>query len=300
MEKKLLLCVGEGLGNVIQTLPLAKILKENNIPFDVLNLSNCPTHHIGFLFKEYAEVLQHVYVTTRDNYSGRIELATTKGSLRIEERLKLPCINDIQKQNIYTNERNEIDVYLDVARELGLEINDNCYNVKIKAEKAERFNFIIHNGSSLVNPEEWKRKKYPKMPDVAERLLDRGFSVGCIGHPKEYVFFGENRTRTTLEEAINLINSCDVFISNDTGTYHLAAALKKRGIVIFTATSITKNYCPNFHRSIKIIKTDLQCQPCQFTDRWTKCNEHVFNKWACRDVSVDFVVEKALEVLHYE
>ena len=62
--------------------------------------------------------------------------------------------------------------------------------------------------------------------------------------------------KLTLKESVGVLNSCDCFISNDTGLYHVAGALKKKGLVLWKKTSFHKNksffsdieYCLNPER----------------------------------------------------
>lgn len=284
---KLLLCVGEGLGNIIQVLPLAKALKLNDINFDILNLSNCPTGTVSWLFKEYAEVVKEL--DTKE-YAGRIELGTTRGSLFFANRMEIPCANDPAKQFFYKANTNEIETYLLVLEDLGLPIPKGVFDVDLPTiEKNEKhtFDFVVHNGCTLHNKDFWARKKYKNMEELVERLLKGGFTVACIGAPTEYIGIGTNMTGLPIEESASIIANSKLFISNDTGTYHLAAALKKQGIVLFTATSVINDNHPTFHRTIKVVKTKLDCQPCRHKPSWDTCTNY-----KCRDIPVDLIIKE--------
>jgi ADP-heptose:LPS heptosyltransferase len=49
--------------------------------------------------------------------------------------------------------------------------------------------------------------------------------------------------RLSLKDSVSMLNQCDYFLSNDTGLYHVAGALKKRGLVMWYKTDFTKNKC---------------------------------------------------------
>ena len=285
---RILLCVGEGLGNIIETLPLAKTLHYNEIPFDVLNLGNIPTDTAKWLFEAYAPVTTDL----SKGYTGRIELATSKGNLKNSERIDIPLINDADKQDIYKPNVNEIEVYLSVAEDLGLKLPEDVYDVDLSCYDMDKgYDVVVHNGCSLQNPSEWQRKKYPGMEELVAYLEGHGLRVASIGASAEYSG-GVKETGLDLRSSASIIKNSKLFISNDTGTYHLAAAMKKQGIVLFTATSTIKNYHPTFHRTIKVVTAGVECQPCQFHDTWNKCSASTYNNWKCRDIPVSTVVKE--------
>lgn len=48
----------------------------------------------------------------------------------------------------------------------------------------------------------------------------------------------------SLRKSVGILNSCDCFISNDTGLYHVAGALRKKGLVCWKKTNHIKNMSP--------------------------------------------------------
>jgi hypothetical protein len=288
---KTLLCIGEGLGNVVQVLPLVRALDYNGIEVSILNLSSIPDKDAEWLFSKYATL------HTGDNFSKyiyRIELATTKDNRNRGERFQIPRVNSSRYQFIYSPTINEVDVYLGIIPELSLGLpEDNPYDVEVGdlLDLDEYYDYCIHNGCSLVNPKQWERKKYPHMEQLAQYLHASGKSVACIGAPHEYVA-GENRTGLSLQETASIIKSSKHYIANDTGTYHLASAMKTSGVVIFTATSVYKNWHPEFHRTVDVVTSEIDCQPCQYTTNWGLCTEDSHHKWKCRDVDFYKVLGK--------
>jgi heptosyltransferase-2 len=66
--------------------------------------------------------------------------------------------------------------------------------------------------------------------------------------------------RTELAEAMALIGSLDLFITNDSGLMHVAAALDVPLIAIFGSTNpVTTG--PWGSRS-RVVRTDVPCSPC--------------------------------------
>lgn len=289
---RLVLCVGEGLGNIVQVLPLANILKYNKIDFEILNLSQQSNETVSWLFSIYAPVISK-FDADNPEYIGRIELATTKFNPKYSDRIKIPVVNDLSKQNIYRPDINEIEVYLQAAKDLGLLFPKDPYDVSLPGilKTTTNYDVVIHNGSSLQNTTEWQRKKYPYMKELAAVLHNLGLKVASIGHQSEYSG-GEELCGKSIEGSATLINNCGMFISNDTGTYHLAAALKKQSIAIFTATSTIKNYHPAFHRNTRIVTNKVECQPCQYMESWEKCSQTSYNMFKCREIPIAIILKE--------
>ncbi len=66
--------------------------------------------------------------------------------------------------------------------------------------------------------------------------------------------------KTSLSEAMALIEKCDLFITNDSGLMHVAAALDVPLVAVFGSTnSITTGPC---NQNSRIVQVPLECSPC--------------------------------------
>lgn len=66
--------------------------------------------------------------------------------------------------------------------------------------------------------------------------------------------------RTTLAQAMGLISLCSVFVTNDSGLMHVAAALHTPTVAIFGSTNpITTG---PFSSRASIVRSELECSPC--------------------------------------
>jgi len=66
--------------------------------------------------------------------------------------------------------------------------------------------------------------------------------------------------RTTLAQAMGLIGLCSVFVTNDSGLMHIAAALNTPTVAVFGSTNpVTTG--PYASRA-SIVRTELECSPC--------------------------------------
>ena len=77
--------------------------------------------------------------------------------------------------------------------------------------------------------------------------------------------------KTTLRQAAAIIEKCDLFVSNDTGLMHIAAALNVPTIGIFGPTDPRKN-SPRGKNTTFIWK-NFPCSPCYNTEKAIKCKE---------------------------
>ena len=66
--------------------------------------------------------------------------------------------------------------------------------------------------------------------------------------------------RTTLAELIALLRSCDVLVTNDTGTMHLAALLGTRAVAIFGSTE--PQLTGPLGSGHIILRKRVECSPC--------------------------------------
>jgi heptosyltransferase-2 len=94
--------------------------------------------------------------------------------------------------------------------------------------------------------------------------------------------------KTSLREAVSLIDQCRLFITNDSGLMHVAAALHIPQIAIFGSTDHTTT-SPRSHLS-HIIRMPVACSPCMKPDCPT--DHRCMNA-----VTVDHVLDLALELL---
>nr|WP_321399772.1 lipopolysaccharide heptosyltransferase II [uncultured Desulfobacter sp.] len=95
--------------------------------------------------------------------------------------------------------------------------------------------------------------------------------------------------KTSLGQAFALIETCRLFITNDSGLMHAAAALNINQVAVIGSTNF-KATCPANENSV-VIRVPVPCSPCM------KPECPIDHK--CMDlISVDMVYEKAIEILN--
>jgi len=145
---------------------------------------------------------------------------------------------------------------------------------------------IVSPGTSWVKVYRcWGRDKFAQL---SKRLIERyNAKVIIIGsHLEEelgqWIFtYVQNKNlinavgETTLTQLAALIRECHLFIGNDSGTLHLAGAVKTKSIGIFGPTDPNQVYAAT---SIHFpVRKELKCSPCYW-------HQPMFFNFKCKDI----------------
>jgi heptosyltransferase-2 len=116
-------------------------------------------------------------------------------------------------------------------------------------------------------------KRWPPrhFAELAQGLAAHGCQVWLIGSRKDREIAAEIERAaggicrnlcgdTTLAEAIDLMASAALVVSNDSGLMHVAAAVGKPLIALYGSTS--PDFTPPLSSNATILKLDLPCSPC--------------------------------------
>lgn len=287
MDKKILFCTGEGIGNTIQTIPVIRTIKENFAAIDLWHaFGNYSIHNDLIPYVDKCFVGSQINTINPNNYKGKVSTFWTR---QHQKPLPLNLLNKIQPLSMA---RSEVDTYMDIARDLGVQEKDLIWHGECNYNnRQEKFDIVISDGYNRYGSARWEIKSYSHYEKLVEYLNEDGYSVCSIGAPNEYVKGTVNMTGLSLLDSLGIIKNSSFLISNDSGMYHCANALRVHNLVIFTATSIEKNYDERFHKySTLMYRNDLKCRPCQSNRKWAKdCND-----WKCKDIDPEYVAGQAM------
>lgn len=292
---RLLICIGDGIGNMIMATPMISAISQMECEVDVLgspNYSN--SHHI---FKGRPEVRQVL-----DGLSDASEydcVIATVGGRHIPPHLRgikkfVQCPADYAQKS-------EIENNMDVARLMGwnLPTPDTFCGMASTIRPLDPYTIALHNGKHK-NPI-WHRKSYPRFRELVSLILEETDYIPVIfgtqdehedwmDNPNIYNFCGK---LDILHTAGNL-NECAYYIGTDSGLAHMAAALDVDTNILWGPTSILKNKPPK----AKIIQNEPICEPCQefYPDwekqgRWAQCGH-----WVCMEHDPRKIIESILNL----
>ncbi len=176
------------------------------------------------------------------------------------------------------------------------EILTNLKNLTQRKFSIEKKRFIlgIHPGAAYGKTKMWPPEKYRELiKKILENFDATIYLVGSKSEENTSLEIAKNLKnvhiltgKTTILELVGVILNCNIFISNDSGPMHLAAALSIPQIAIFGSTDpvITSPY----NKSTNIIlKGITHCSPCFLKECPTK-DFKCFEKIKVNDVFHSF------------
>ncbi len=142
----------------------------------------------------------------------------------------------------------------------------------IEPKKFEKQTMGINAGATYGSAKRW----YPeRFAEVARKFSDK-YEIIIFGGPNEVEMANEiesylkvsnvtNYTnlagKTNIKELCSLIGGCSLFVTNDSGPMHVAAAYKVPTISIFGPTKHTET-SQWMNEKSTIVKHDIECAPC--------------------------------------
>jgi ADP-heptose:LPS heptosyltransferase len=286
-------CLGDGcgVGNLVQALPAIQALYDGGNSVDLFVSS--------FLYSDMTELVKgQPYI--RSLYENNYEGTQSNYDVCIVSFLSDHRVANAKKYlQLRTNwkKRSEYEQYCWAAEKLGIkEFKPPALNLSTRDFQLKPSNILIHAG--CAQRDYWTRKKWQKYKMLIDLLLKDNLAVYCCGKKDEIVDHPDvtSFTDMQLKETAALINQCDLFLSNDSGLMHIAAALRKRQVAVFTATDHRKSG-PYYNPHARIITPRLGCYPCQGdTKKWDSCKD-----WRCRElISEDAVYGEIRKVMDFK
>jgi len=143
------------------------------------------------------------------------------------ERKNIPVLARANRSYV-----NEMSCNLDVLRQMGYikhlpEAHQKPVNWRdIRKHRWDynvgQFDIVIADGG--FRTERWEKKRYQRYDELAELLVNAGYSVASVGGVAEdYVYGTHDCTEIGLLKTCDMIEQCKLFIGNDSGLYHFAA-----------------------------------------------------------------------------
>lgn len=148
--------------------------------------------------------------------------------------------------------------------------NETAASVKRKLEEAgvdqERHIALIHPAAAFAT-KQWATENFAR---VAEFVTERGFAPVAIAAPNEREIINtllDNASvpvaslDLSLPEVAALASRSHIFVGNDSGIAHIAAAVGTPSVVIFGSSNIT-HWRPWNKAAAEVVYEAMPCQPC--------------------------------------
>lgn len=138
--------------------------------------------------------------------------------------------------------------------------------------KPEQKRLILCPGAEFGSAKQWPATHYA---ELANTQIQQGWQVLILGSEADKNIANEiidNMSakshssitnlcgETALSDAIDLLDTADLVVSNDSGLMHIAAALQKPLLAIYGPTS--PNFTPPLSENAHVIQIKVDCGPC--------------------------------------
>jgi heptosyltransferase-2 len=216
----------------------------------------------------------------------------------------------------YRLDRHEVKNFLAVLKADGISVKDDFLEIWTSPEEEDHIAHMLSDAGvisseriaaihpfSAVIQRGWPMDNFA---DLSKRLGSEGnFRTVVVGGPGDIETFSavrhlfENRAidlvgKCSLRDTIALLKRCSLFVGNDSGIMHLAAAAKTPLVALFGPQSPVK-FGP-WSDKAKVIYKGMACSPCK-QKFFSECEPSVRMRPACMEaISVDEVFQESMNV----
>lgn len=134
--------------------------------------------------------------------------------------------------------------------------------------RSSKFPFALIHPAAAFATKQWSAENFA---EVADYLVQKGLQIVAIGTKNESKTIDkliqnskvpiQSYDRLTLPQVINLASRAKIFVGNDSGIAHIAAAVKTPSVVIF-GSSNRAHWSPWTDAPNEMVYEEFDCQPC--------------------------------------
>lgn len=273
----ILVVMTEGIGNMVMMTPALQAMKQARPECNITVLCKEPAASV---IRGWDVIERAISRLGQRRYDiGFLSIWSGKYKTEYRDRLGSKC-NEVIEIDYEDIEKHEAEYHLDMACYLEYEgdLPDTfCMSedVHIKHDKP-----LAALSDTCLPLQAWQRKRWPYYPALAKMLIAKGFDVCLIGGKSEAEAFNPGDWpdgvinclgKYTIPQTAGLLGQCNVFVGNDSGPAHIAAAMGCNTFVLFGPTLVKKN--KQLGRNVVLLTRQLECSPCQYTARWQYCHQ---------------------------
>ena len=252
IDKKFILDVSHGSFGFIKRYRLSKELKKYSYNEAYILTNSFKSAIIPWLAS----------IPIRIGYLGEMRYGLIN-KIFSEKKFELPMVNRFLKliDSVYQEE---------LAPELKLDtVKHQEINQKFKINKNDK-NVFLCPDAEYGEAKRWPIKKWCELANKLNEMKYRIYFLGKCDKINSHINDISSKSfsivslinKTTVEEAIYLLASSSLVISNDSGLMHIASSVNTKVIAIFGSSS--PKYTPPLSKEgySKIAYSNLSCSPC--------------------------------------
>ncbi|HEX5876049.1 MAG TPA: glycosyltransferase family 9 protein [Pyrinomonadaceae bacterium] len=143
----------------------------------------------------------------------------------------------------------------------------NLVDQRLKAAGLDSRRFALIHPAAAFATKQWAVENFAR---VIEHLAERGFASVAIAGPNESALIqnlisASSAAVTTFELALPEVTALaarsDLFVGNDSGIAHIAAAVETPSVVIFGSSNVA-HWRPWNRSAAEVVFEEMPCQPC--------------------------------------
>lgn len=181
----------------------------------------------------------------------------------------------------FSGKKSEIEYDLDVISSFGGDTGDKSIQITIKDEAVNQVRDILRNAGVDINEEliaiapgaPWPAKRWniENFISVAKSITQKARKILVIGSTQEINLCKQLADETLALNLAGMLNFrqlkavislCSLFITNDTGVMHLAAAIRCPMVALIGPGDLTRYYPAGDKEKIVVLHHPLDCSPC--------------------------------------
>ncbi|MGH9880243.1 MAG: glycosyltransferase family 9 protein, partial [Pyrinomonadaceae bacterium] len=217
-------------------------------------------HRVGFAHYQYARLHQHLAPSSALLW-GRNKLHSVEQQLALFGWTGVPVTD-------------RPATHLAVTKEASARVAARLYSAGL----GERTALVVFHPAAAFATKQWATERFAR---VAEALTAQGLAAVVITTEKEATLAEEFKqessapvftmTDLSLPEVTALASRARLFVGNDSGIAHIAAAVGVPSVVIFGSSNLD-HWRPWATAPAEAVREELDCQPCHgyFCEKFTQ------------------------------
>ena len=215
----------------------------------LIRASGAP-HRVGYSYYQYSFLYNHLLSSATDFWQQE-KTHSAEQQLALVGFVGVP-VEDKPKSRLFVTEK---------------ALNSIENNLKSKIQNPKSKIALLHPVAAF-DTKQWATENFAL---VAEFLHEKSFQIVAVATPKERKVLENLKQMAkvpilifddlTLPEITALASSAKIFVGNDSGIAHIAAAVQTPSVVIFGSSNRT-HWRPWTNAKHEIVYEKLPCQPC--------------------------------------